>query len=168
MFSHLSVCLSVFHRPKKKVTDGSFFSEIVSVYQKWADWTMIRCSLWCGSTFLVWTVCFFCIYSTNVFENNKISICPFCPEMVSPVLTKFSVIGIDPTLSQGSIYWKMSCQAISTSFDLHCCSKVHARNILRALYKETKLGEDVYPYVAEGVQVAVEGFLSDSWAVSSF
>lgn len=49
-----------------------------------------------------------------------------------------------------------------------CLIKVHARNILRALYKETKLGEDVYPYVAEGVLVAVEGFLSDSWAVSFF
>ncbi len=44
--------------------------------------------------------------------------------------------------------------------------QVHARNILRALYKETKLGEDVFPYVADGVQVAVEGFLSEIWAVS--
>lgn len=44
--------------------------------------------------------------------------------------------------------------------------QVHARNILRALYKETKLGEDVFPYVADGVQVAVDGFLSEIWAVS--
>jgi hypothetical protein len=44
--------------------------------------------------------------------------------------------------------------------------QVHARNILRALYKETKLGEDVFPYVADGVHVAVEGFLSEIWAVS--
>ncbi|XP_028408527.1 thyroid adenoma-associated protein homolog [Dendronephthya gigantea] len=43
--------------------------------------------------------------------------------------------------------------------------QVHARNILRALYKETKLGEDVFPYVSDGVKVAVEGFLSKSWAV---
>lgn len=43
---------------------------------------------------------------------------------------------------------------------------MHARNILRALYKETKLGEDVFPYVAEGVHIAVEGFLSKIWAVS--
>ena len=44
--------------------------------------------------------------------------------------------------------------------------QVHARNILRALYKETKLGEDVFPYVSDGVQVAIDGFLSEIWAVS--
>lgn len=51
-------------------------------------------------------------------------------------------------------------------FFLFTCLQVHARNILRALYKETKLGEDVFPFVADGVRVAIEGFLSEIWAVS--
>ena len=45
-------------------------------------------------------------------------------------------------------------------------SQVHACNILRALYRETKLGEDVFPFVSSGVVVAVSGFHSHSWAVS--
>ena len=45
-------------------------------------------------------------------------------------------------------------------------SQVHACNILRALYRETKLGEDVFPFVSDGIAVAITGFYSDSWAVS--
>ena len=47
-------------------------------------------------------------------------------------------------------------------------SQVHACNILRALYRETKLGEDVFPFVSNGVVVAVKGFHSNNWAVSLF
>ncbi|XP_078352490.1 tRNA (32-2'-O)-methyltransferase regulator THADA-like isoform X2 [Oculina patagonica] len=43
--------------------------------------------------------------------------------------------------------------------------QVHANNILRALYRETKLGEAVFPFVSDGVVVAINGFQSDSWAV---
>ncbi|XP_031550253.1 thyroid adenoma-associated protein homolog [Actinia tenebrosa] len=43
--------------------------------------------------------------------------------------------------------------------------QVHARNILRALYRDTRLGEDVFPFVASGLMIAVRGFLSDSWAI---
>lgn len=44
--------------------------------------------------------------------------------------------------------------------------QVHACNILRALYRETKLGEEVFPFVSDGVVVAIKGFHSESWAVS--
>lgn len=46
-------------------------------------------------------------------------------------------------------------------------SQVHACNVLRALYRDTKLGEAVFPFVSEGVIVAIDGFLSESWAVST-
>ncbi|KAK3745523.1 hypothetical protein QZH41_009923, partial [Actinostola sp. cb2023] len=45
--------------------------------------------------------------------------------------------------------------------------QVHARNVLRALFRDTHLGEDVFPFVARGLKVAISGFLSDSWAVCS-
>ncbi|GAB6021118.1 hypothetical protein CHUAL_003751 [Chamberlinius hualienensis] len=44
-------------------------------------------------------------------------------------------------------------------------SKVHAFNILRALYRDTRLGEVVTPFVAEGLQAAICGFKARSWAV---
>uniref|UniRef100_A0AAY4DDB0 tRNA (32-2'-O)-methyltransferase regulator THADA n=1 Tax=Denticeps clupeoides TaxID=299321 RepID=A0AAY4DDB0_9TELE len=43
--------------------------------------------------------------------------------------------------------------------------QVHALNILRALYRDTRLGENIIPFVAEGLQAAVLGFTSPIWAV---
>lgn len=45
---------------------------------------------------------------------------------------------------------------------------VHALNILRALYRDTRLGDSIVPFVAEGVMIAVEGFSSTLWPVSSY
>ncbi|NWR70297.1 THADA protein, partial [Centropus unirufus] len=43
--------------------------------------------------------------------------------------------------------------------------QVHALNILRALFRDTRLGENIMPYVAEGIQAAILGFMSPVWAV---
>ena len=43
---------------------------------------------------------------------------------------------------------------------------VHALNILRALYRESRLGEYVIPFIPEGVEIAVHGFSAAIWPVS--
>ncbi|XP_021248187.1 thyroid adenoma-associated protein isoform X2 [Numida meleagris] len=43
--------------------------------------------------------------------------------------------------------------------------QVHALNILRALFRDTRLGENIMPYVADGIQAAILGFMSPIWAV---
>ncbi|NXM79296.1 THADA protein, partial [Serilophus lunatus] len=43
--------------------------------------------------------------------------------------------------------------------------QVHALNILRALYRDTRLGENIMPYVADGIKASVLGFMSPVWAV---
>ncbi|POI36127.1 hypothetical protein CIB84_000121 [Bambusicola thoracicus] len=43
--------------------------------------------------------------------------------------------------------------------------QVHALNILRALFRDTRLGENIMPYVADGIQAAILGFTSPIWAV---
>ncbi|XP_047133104.1 tRNA (32-2'-O)-methyltransferase regulator THADA isoform X1 [Hydra vulgaris] len=42
---------------------------------------------------------------------------------------------------------------------------VVAVNILRSFYKDTKLAEEIYPYVASGVIIAIQGFSSSCWAI---
>ncbi|KAE8600637.1 hypothetical protein XENTR_v10013341 [Xenopus tropicalis] len=51
------------------------------------------------------------------------------------------------------------------SGDKSTIPQVHALNILRALFRDTRLGENVIPYVAEGTQAAILGFTSPIWAV---
>ena len=46
-------------------------------------------------------------------------------------------------------------------------NQVHALNIPRVLYKDTRLGEDVIPYIAEGVRASVLGFAAQLWGVSN-
>ncbi|XP_063474172.1 tRNA (32-2'-O)-methyltransferase regulator THADA isoform X8 [Symphalangus syndactylus] len=43
--------------------------------------------------------------------------------------------------------------------------QVHALNILRALFRDTCLGENIIPYVADGAKAAILGFTSPVWAV---
>ncbi|XP_061481363.1 tRNA (32-2'-O)-methyltransferase regulator THADA isoform X2 [Rhineura floridana] len=43
--------------------------------------------------------------------------------------------------------------------------QVHALNILRALFKDTHLGENIIPFVADGMRAAILGFTSSVWAV---
>ncbi|NWV02043.1 THADA protein, partial [Upupa epops] len=43
--------------------------------------------------------------------------------------------------------------------------QVHALNILRALFRDTRLGENIMTYVADGIQAAILGFTSPIWAV---
>ncbi|KAJ8044707.1 Thyroid adenoma-associated protein-like [Holothuria leucospilota] len=43
--------------------------------------------------------------------------------------------------------------------------QVHALNILRAMYRDTRLGEEVFQFIADGVKAAVTGFGSHLWAV---
>lgn len=44
-------------------------------------------------------------------------------------------------------------------------TKVHSMNILRALYRDTRLGDDVFQFVADGVMVSIRGFKGKTWAV---
>lgn len=46
-------------------------------------------------------------------------------------------------------------------------ARIHALNILRSLFRHSLLGESVTPYIAQGVTVAIQGFKSKTWAVSS-
>ena len=43
---------------------------------------------------------------------------------------------------------------------------VHALNILRALYRDSRLGEYIIPFIPKGVEIAVHGFSAALWPVS--
>lgn len=45
---------------------------------------------------------------------------------------------------------------------------VHALNILRALYRDSRLGDHMMPFVPEGVRIAITGFAANLWPVCMF
>ncbi|XP_078695744.1 tRNA (32-2'-O)-methyltransferase regulator THADA-like [Branchiostoma floridae x Branchiostoma belcheri] len=47
----------------------------------------------------------------------------------------------------------------------HTVPIVHALNILKALFRNTKLGEHIFPYIVDGVRVTILGFGSEVWAI---
>lgn len=55
------------------------------------------------------------------------------------------------------------CKTKLTSHDIN--KTVIALNILRAFYKDAKLGEDVLPFVSDGVMIALSGFSSSLWPI---
>eukprot|EP00057_Strongylocentrotus_purpuratus_P021689 XP_011676163.1 PREDICTED: thyroid adenoma-associated protein homolog isoform X2 [Strongylocentrotus purpuratus] len=44
-------------------------------------------------------------------------------------------------------------------------ARVHALNILRALFRDTKLSQEVLPFIGNGVKAAILGFAAKFWAV---
>lgn len=42
---------------------------------------------------------------------------------------------------------------------------VHALNILRALYRDSRLADFVVPFISDGVTIAIQGFSATSWPV---
>uniref|UniRef100_A0A8C5T6V2 tRNA (32-2'-O)-methyltransferase regulator THADA n=1 Tax=Malurus cyaneus samueli TaxID=2593467 RepID=A0A8C5T6V2_9PASS len=55
--------------------------------------------------------------------------------------------------------------AVPVNESLSVIPQVHALNILRALYRDTRLGENIMPYVADGIKASILGFMSPVWAV---
>ncbi len=42
---------------------------------------------------------------------------------------------------------------------------LHALNILKALYKDSRLGEHIVSYIPEGLMIAMAGFAANLWPV---
>lgn len=43
--------------------------------------------------------------------------------------------------------------------------RIHSLNILRTLYRESRLNQVIGPYVGRGMQLAIEGFDAALWPV---
>ncbi|KAG5896481.1 hypothetical protein JTB14_005862 [Gonioctena quinquepunctata] len=78
-----------------------------------------------------------------------------------------SIIGSEPTFDKSRFH-----QAITTL--LEACKnsdpsnneyRMHCMNVLRAMFRHSRLGEMVSAYIAQGVIVAITGFNSDTWSV---
>ena len=53
---------------------------------------------------------------------------------------------------------------LASSVEADAENRVHACNILRALYRDTRLGDSVAAFVEGGLRVAIQGFEAADWA----
>ncbi|KFP89513.1 Thyroid adenoma-associated protein, partial [Apaloderma vittatum] len=79
-----------------------------------------------------------------------------------------ALLASEPKKSKLDLLKMTMKELISLAAPLNASSvipQVHALNILRALFRDTRLGENIMPYVADGIQAAILGFMSSVWAV---
>ncbi|KAL8624379.1 hypothetical protein ACOMHN_012779 [Nucella lapillus] len=58
-----------------------------------------------------------------------------------------------------------SSAALTPSRSANTDAQVHALNVLRALFKDSRLGEDVAIYISDGLKASILGFKSQYWEV---
>ncbi|NXU58031.1 THADA protein, partial [Turnix velox] len=80
-----------------------------------------------------------------------------------------ALLASEPKKSKGDLLKMTMKELLSLAAPLDESSsvipRVHALNILRALFRDTRLGENIMPYVADGIKAAILGFMSPVWAV---
>lgn len=79
------------------------------------------------------------------------------------------LLGSEPKNCKDGLLKRTMKELISLAMPLNepqsTIPQVHALNILRALFRDTRLSENIIPYVADGTQAAILGFTSPVWAV---
>ena len=66
----------------------------------------------------------------------------------------------------GSAYFSHAMEALLSAAAAGGDTAVHAMNVLRALFRDARLGDSVGVHVTEGIKTAVTGFKAASCAVS--
>ena len=59
----------------------------------------------------------------------------------------------------------MTLSSRSAAESQHQSVAVHALNILRALFEDSRLGVTIVPFIPDGVMIAIEGFAAVFWPV---
>lgn len=88
-----------------------------------------------------------------------LSVATTCTQSVTPISTQ-------PDPSQKNCDSSTTTQYIGPDATQPISASVHALNILRALYRDSRLGEYVIPFIPEGLQIAIRGFSASLWPVS--
>ncbi|XP_050508206.1 thyroid adenoma-associated protein homolog isoform X1 [Diabrotica virgifera virgifera] len=78
-----------------------------------------------------------------------------------------SIISSEPVFDKSRFHFSITllldaCKNVETENDEH---RMHCMNVLRAMFRHSRLGEMVTAYIAQGVIVAITGFQSETWGV---
>merc|ERR1712106_595847 len=97
-------------------------------------------------------------------KGNKSSLCATRRSAGVPFIVQ-AVVSTEVD-SAGSVFKSTMQKLLSLAGD-HAAdaeSRVHSLNILRALYRDSKLGDLVSTFVEQGVKVSIVGFKASNWA----
>jgi len=97
-------------------------------------------------------------------KSGKDSLCATRRSAGVPFIVQ-AVVSTDPDPS-GAVFKRAMATLLELAGDqtAEAEARVHSFNVLKALYKDTRLGEIVSVFVEEGVKVAVVGFKAANWA----
>ena len=101
---------------------------------------------------------------TSSKKSNKTKICATRRSAGVPFIIQAVLTSNIP--SSGPLLRSTMKKLISTAVDENTEreNKIHCMNILRALFRDAKLGESVGSFIEDGVILAVDGFKSENWA----
>ena len=102
--------------------------------------------------------------------NALISVAGICRKTVSSTMPINSTLKIADCENSEIVNGKNdsdTCDDSGCDTQAHSAA-VHALNILRALYHDSRLGEHIVPFIPEGVEIAVHGFSASLWPVSVY
>ncbi|XP_030763962.1 thyroid adenoma-associated protein homolog isoform X2 [Sitophilus oryzae] len=90
-----------------------------------------------------------------------------CPTRRSAGLPFLILSIVTTSIESAPFQTVMSCllKTAEDSEDGNSEIKMHCLNVLRAIFRHSKLGELVAPYVAAGVILAIKGFRSETWGI---
>lgn len=82
--------------------------------------------------------------------------------------TRQAILSPEVEMGRGELFNRTIESLLNIATDGLSECRIHAMNILRNLYRESRLNQVIGPYVARGLMLSITGFEAPDWAVNFY